>query len=166
MVTASPETRFRDLMACWPTGVAVVTGAADGRPVGCTVTAVASVSTSPPLLLVSLAAASRTLRAIERAGRFGVCVLPVRGRHLARAFATGDPATRFAGVGFDWVLGTPVLQGAVSAAVCAVQGRLAVADHVLLTGGPLWQAEDLSGDPIVWFRRDLWRLCPADAAAG
>jgi len=153
---ASPQDRFRDLMA-------VVTGAAGDHPVGCTVTAVASVSANPPLLLVSLAAASRTLRAIEQAGRFGICVLPVRRRDLAQAFATGDPATRFAGVGFDWVLGTPLLRGAVTGAVCAVRGRLAVADHVLVTGGPLWQAEELSADPVIWFRRDLWRLRPPDA---
>lgn len=149
-------------MAAWPTGVAVVTGTIGGRPVGCTVTAVASVSTNPPLLLVSLAAASRTLRAIERTGRFGVCVLPTHERRLALAFATGEPSARFAGVGFDRVLDIPVLSGTVAAAVCAVRGRLPVADHVLVTGEPLWQAVDHSGDPIVWFRRDTWGLSPVD----
>lgn len=158
----SPEARFRDLMACWPTGVAVVTGAADGHPFGCTVTALASVTTSPPLLLVSLATTSRTLRAIERSSLFGVCVLATRDRRLTGTFAGGDPLSRFTGVGFDWVLGTPVLRGAVTAAVCAVHSRLTVTDHVLVTGEPLWQAQDPAGDPVIRFRRGLWRLVPAD----
>jgi flavin reductase (DIM6/NTAB) family NADH-FMN oxidoreductase RutF len=156
--TSPSSARFRELMACWPTGVAVVTSASGDRPVGCTVTALASVSASPPRLLVSLAAGSRTLRAIERTGRFGVCVLPAHGRGLARVFATGDPHTRFAGVGFDRVLDIPVLCGALAATVCAVRDRFAVTDHILVTGEPLWQVVDQSGEPAVWFRRDAREL--------
>src|SRR5687768_5147582 len=109
--TAAPVDRFRDLMAGWPTGVAVVTGADGTRPLGCTVTALASVSVDPPLLLVSLATTSRTLAAVRRTGRFGVCVLAAAQRHLARAFAAGEPTARFAGVPFRWTLGVPVLHG-------------------------------------------------------
>jgi flavin reductase (DIM6/NTAB) family NADH-FMN oxidoreductase RutF len=158
-----PPARFRDLMAAWPSGVAVVTAATDGQPCGCTVTAVASVSANPPLLLVSLAANSRTLDAIQRTGRFGVCVLSTRQRHLARSFATGEPAERFAGVAYRWVLGVPVLHGTVTGAVCAVEHTLAVADHILVTGGPLWQEEDSGAAPVIWFQRDYWDLRrPAD----
>ncbi|GFJ92749.1 hypothetical protein Prum_063910 [Phytohabitans rumicis] len=169
--SSSPEllaeaARFRDLMAGWPTGVAVVTGTAAGHPVGCTVTAVASVSADPPLLLVSLAARSRTLEAIEHAGQFGICVLSAAQRRLAQTFATGEPARRFAGVPFRWVLGVPVLHGAMTVAVCAVQEALPVADHVIVMGGPLWQAEDHAAAPFIWFRRGYWDLCPAGPPPG
>jgi flavin reductase (DIM6/NTAB) family NADH-FMN oxidoreductase RutF len=169
--SSSPELRaeadrFRDLMAGWPTGVAVVTCVAGGRPVGCTVTAVASVSTDPPLLLVSLATQSRTLEAIEDAGRFGICVLSTAQRRLAQTFATGEPALRFAGVPYRWVLGVPVLHGAMNVAVCAVQDEVPVADHVLVMGGPLWQAEDSAVAPVIWFRRGYWDLCPAGSPPG
>jgi flavin reductase (DIM6/NTAB) family NADH-FMN oxidoreductase RutF len=154
-----PPARFRELMAAWPSGVAVVTGAAGDQPCGCTVTAVASVSTNPPLLLVSLAAHSRTLDAIQHTGRFGVCVLSTQQRGLARSFATGEPVERFAGVAYGWVLGVPVLRGAVTGAVCAVDRSMPVADHVLVTGSPLWQEEDSRAAPVIWFQRDYWDLC-------
>ncbi|MEJ3745748.1 flavin reductase family protein [Actinomycetes bacterium KLBMP 9797] len=146
-------------MAAWPTGVAVVTSAADGRPVGCTVTAVASVSADPPLLLVSLATKSRTLAAIARTGRFALCVLSTAQRDLARTFATGDPVGRFAGVPFDWVFGVPVLRAATAGAVCAIHSRLPVADHVLVVGAPAWHVPDPSGAPVIWYQRGLWKLC-------
>jgi 3-hydroxy-9,10-secoandrosta-1,3,5(10)-triene-9,17-dione monooxygenase reductase component len=156
--------QFRDLMACWPSGVAVVTGSVEGRPVGCTATAVASVSAQPPLLLVSLAASSRTLFAIRRTGgRFGVCVLSSAQRALAQRFARGDPVERFAGVSHVWQLGVPVLRDTVVAAVCAVRAELAVADHVLVVGGPQRILGDLRHNPAIWFQRAYWELCPTGA---
>lgn len=144
---------FRDLMAGWPTGVAVVTGADGARPLGCTVTALASVSAEPPLLLVSLAARSRTLAAAERTGVFGLCVLSAAQRHLARAFAAGDPTARFAGVPYRWTLGVPLLHGTAACAVCAVRDTIAVADHVLVLGSPRWHAGDPGAEPVIWYRR-------------
>lgn len=161
-----PADEFRDLMACWPSGVAVVTTRAGDAPVGCTVTAFASVSANPPLLMVSLAANSRTLAAIRAGGgRFGVCVLAAGQRELANRFARGDPASRFAGIGFAWVMGVPILRGAVTGAVCTVRTELVVADHVLVIGGPLWQAQDPELAPAIWFQRAYWQLCPVDPAA-
>lgn len=157
----SATARFRDLMASWPTGVAVVTAALGGQPMGCTVTAVASVSAQPPLLLVSLAARSRTLLAVRNGGgRFGVCVLSSAQSDLAQRFAHGDPVQRFAGARYAWVLGVPVLRDAVTSAVCAVRAELAVADHVLVIGGPQWQTQNLQHDPVIWFQRAYWQLCP------
>jgi flavin reductase (DIM6/NTAB) family NADH-FMN oxidoreductase RutF len=153
--------QFRDLMACWPSGVAVVTSTAAGKPVGCTVTALASISTDPPLLLVSLATSSRTLMAILERNRFGISVLSTDQGELARRFAGGDAATRFAGVSYVWVMGVPVLRAAVLGAVCEVRTRLTVADHVLVIASPLWQAHDLTRAPAIWYQRDYWRLLPS-----
>lgn len=160
----SPSTsleQFLDLMACWPTGVAVVTSALGREPMGCTVTAVASVSARPPLLLVSLAAKSRTLLAIRRnRGRFGMCVLSGQQRDLAQRFAHGEPAQRFAGVGVSWLMGVPLLDDALTGAVCTVRAELAVADHVLVVGGPQRFLGDPRPNPVIWFQRRYWDLCP------
>jgi flavin reductase (DIM6/NTAB) family NADH-FMN oxidoreductase RutF len=158
MLPAARVAGFRDLMAAWPTGIAIVTGADEDRPVGCTVTALASISVAPPLLLVSLAQRSRTLAAIEWDGRFGVSVLPSTERNLARSFATGDPSGRFARVGYEWVLGTPVLCDAVAAAVCAVSDHRVVADHMLLIGEPMWQHTNAGRAPAIWYQRDFREL--------
>jgi flavin reductase (DIM6/NTAB) family NADH-FMN oxidoreductase RutF len=160
----SPSTsldEFLDLMACWPTGVAVVTSTLRGEPMGCTVTAVASVSARPPLLLVSLAANSRTLLAIRRnRGRFGVCVLSAGQRDMAQRFAHGDPVDRFSGIGFTWQMDVPILDDAVTSAVCTVRTELAVADHVLVVGGPQRILESPDPTPVIWFQRRYWDLCP------
>jgi flavin reductase (DIM6/NTAB) family NADH-FMN oxidoreductase RutF len=155
--------QFRDLMACWPSGVAVVTGSLGGQPVGCTATAVASVSAQPPLLLVSLAARSRTLLAIRRTGgRFGVCVLSSAQRRLAQQFAHGEPAERFADVCYAWQLGVPILRETVAGAVCTIRTELTVADHILVVGSPQRIFGDLRHNPLIWFQRAYWELCPPD----
>ena len=55
---------FFDVMASFPSGVAIVTTLdADGTPRGLTTTAVCSVSADPPTILVCVDRASRTLAA-------------------------------------------------------------------------------------------------------
>jgi len=149
---------FRQLMACWSTGVAVVTGMAGDRPVGCTVNAVTSVSLQPPLLLVSLAAASRTLAAIRRQRRLGLNLLLARRSDLADRFSRGDPAQRFTGVEYHWAEGVPVLRDVVSSAVCEVERCVEVADHVLVVARPVWWLRSSRRSPLVSFDRAYWSL--------
>lgn len=156
--TRVTATEFTQLMACWSTGVAVVTGTGHGKPVGCTVNAVTSVSLHPPLLLVSLAAASRTLAAICRQRRFGLNLLLAQRSDLAGRFATSDPATRFAGVDYRWAEGVPVLQDVVSAAVCDVERCVEVADHVLVVATPVWWLRASRRSPLVSYDRSYWSL--------
>lgn len=142
----------------WSTGVAVVTSATADGPVGCTVSAVTSVSIRPPLLLVSLAEGSRTLDAIQRRRRFGLNLLPAQRCDLARQFATGEPASRFAGVEYDWAEGVPVLRQVVTSAVCQTERCLTVADHVLVVAAPVWWLGDIRRPPLVCFDRAYWSL--------
>src|SRR5262245_35834302 len=136
--TRLSATDFRQLMACWSTGVAVVTTAAGDAPLGCTVSAITSVSLEPPLLLVALAERSRTLAAVQQRGRLGVNLLPAQRLDLAQQFSRGEPAERFAGVDFDWAMGVPVLRDVVTSAVCVTERSVPVADHVLVVAEPVW----------------------------
>jgi flavin reductase (DIM6/NTAB) family NADH-FMN oxidoreductase RutF len=149
---------FRRLMSCWSTGVAVVTSTDRGKPVGCTVSAVTSVSLEPPLLLVSLAARSRTLAAIRRERRLGLNLLLARRPDLARQFSRGDPVERFAGVDYDWTEGVPVLSDVVSSAVCVPERCVTVADHVLVVAEPVWWSRASHRSPLVCFDRSYWSL--------
>jgi flavin reductase (DIM6/NTAB) family NADH-FMN oxidoreductase RutF len=113
---------------------------------------------------VSLATNSRTLLAIRHTGgRFGVCVLSSAQQELAQQFARGDPVERFAGVGYSWQLGVPMLRETVVGAVCAIRAELTVADHVLVVGSPQRILGDLRHNPVIWFQRAYWELRPADA---
>ncbi|MBO4204628.1 flavin reductase [Micromonospora echinofusca] len=148
-------------MSHWPTGVTVVTSVDDGQPVGCTVNAMMSVSLAPPLLVVALDRASRTLAAVERREVFGVNVLAADQRELCRRFAAGPARDRFAGVGHHLRHGVPVLSDVVAAAVCRVRQRMACGDHVLLVGLPVWhQVGD--GTPLLFHRRGYHGLDRAE----
>ncbi|GAA2713848.1 flavin reductase family protein [Micromonospora olivasterospora] len=141
---------LREFMRNWATGVAVVTSHVDGRPVGCTVNAFTSVSLRPPLLLVSLGRASRTLAAVTAEGAFAVNLLDRRQCQLADQFAAPIP-NRFAGVPHRIRDGLPLLDGAMAVAVCTVTQVIGVADHALVLGAPYWCQARPGAEPAVFF---------------
>jgi flavin reductase (DIM6/NTAB) family NADH-FMN oxidoreductase RutF len=85
--TPAPAPRFREAMARFPTGVTVITALTDAGPAGLSANAVSSLSLEPQLMLACLDRGSRTLRAVEEAGRFGVNVLADDAAALAVSFA-------------------------------------------------------------------------------
>ncbi len=147
------------IMSAFPTGVAIVTTVEpDGTPRGLTTNAVTSVSADPPILLVSIDLASRTLPAMRATRRF--CVNFMRDDHeeVCRLFASkaDDKFERIswtAGVG-----GVPVLHGgAVAHAECTTLEELEIGDHVVVTGlvhrGSAPEDADV---PIVYFRKSFF----------
>ncbi|MEU4745946.1 flavin reductase family protein [Actinosynnema sp. NPDC023658] len=155
---AGTDTRFRDFMTQWPTGVAVITTDDGSAPAGCTVNAMMSLSVRPPALLVSLADGSGTLRAIRRSRAFGVSVLCSRQADLCGRFAAGAQADRFRGVPTHVVRGVPLLSDAAASMVCALRDELAYADHALLVGAPLWHEVDPGNPPLVLHQRAFHAL--------
>jgi flavin reductase (DIM6/NTAB) family NADH-FMN oxidoreductase RutF len=147
--TAVGGPAFRRFMRSWATGVAVVTSVA-GRPVGCTVNALLSVSLHPPLLLISLGEHSSTLAAVKASGRFAANLLGARQRQLAERFAA-PVDDRFAGVAYRLAHGVPVIDGTVAATVCAVEQIVPAADHMLVLGRPLWCVGQERPDPAIYF---------------
>ncbi|RZB16065.1 flavin reductase [Streptomyces sp. F001] len=95
--TASPppdtaaQQAFRDAMATVASPVAVVTAMNGRRPHGTTVSAFASLSLTPPMVMVSLDTRSHLLAIIRRTGRFGLNVLGTHQAELAAAFAHSGP---------------------------------------------------------------------------
>src|SRR5579884_1394857 len=78
------EKVYRAAMARFPTGVTVLTTLGDGCHEVMTANAVVSVSLRPTLLLVSVGATKKWLRAMRRCGRFAVNVLGAQHEELAR----------------------------------------------------------------------------------
>ncbi|MFE9046541.1 flavin reductase family protein [Streptomyces sp. NPDC012421] len=132
---AAPD--FRALMSTFPTGVAVVTTLGrDGRPWGMTCSSVTSITTDPPILLVSLRRGSPTLDALQQCSAFAVNLLHHQGRAAAELFASGDP-DRFDRVswrgGSD--LGGPhLVDDAHAVADCRVDRSVSVGDHMVVFG--------------------------------
>lgn len=134
--TADPDD-FRHFMRMWATGIAVVTSRSAALSVGCTVTALTSVSLDPPLLLVSLNHRSRTLAVLKQQHRFGINILAAHQSSLAERFAM-PCADRFGGVPHELIENVPILNGVLAAAVCRVERTIRIADHVLVLGLPGW----------------------------
>ncbi|MEU6225504.1 flavin reductase family protein [Streptomyces sp. NPDC047042] len=129
--TAPPARRFRDAMAAVASPVAVVTAMDGERPHGTTVSAFASLSLTPPMILVSLDNRSRLLAIIRRTGRFGVNILGTHQAGLAAAFARPG-ADKFAD-DVIWSLSAdlPRLPGSAAWIVAEVDEYVTAGDHTV-----------------------------------
>jgi flavin reductase (DIM6/NTAB) family NADH-FMN oxidoreductase RutF len=112
--------------------------------------AVASLSLEPPLMLACLDRGSRTLRALEAAGRFGINVLGSGGEALARGFGQKQPmAEKWTGVGYSERDGLPHLDEAIVFVACRMRDLLAGGDHVIVTG-EVEAIDQRAGEPLVF----------------
>lgn len=125
---------YRHAISRLPTGAGVITTTGSEGPVGCTVSAIMSLSLKPPSVLLSLTTTSSTLAHVQAAGRFAVNVLTWSDRRLIRQFATGTPTERFAGVPWREVAGVPVLTRASATMICTVRETVPLLDHTLVAG--------------------------------
>lgn len=144
--------RFKDVLGTFATGLTVVTSTSDGRPVGFTCQAFASISLDPPLVLVAPSRGSRTWPAVAAAGRFAVNVLAADQAPLADVMATSG-GDKFAGVSWRTSpLGSPLLDGAVSWLDCTVETVHDAGDHLLVLGRVHDLDADLDRAPLLYVR--------------
>jgi flavin reductase (DIM6/NTAB) family NADH-FMN oxidoreductase RutF len=143
---------FRDAFRHHPTGVAVVT-ARDGAggPVGLTASSVASVSLSPPALVLSLSHRASATEALLAADSFLVHLLEARNVELARRFATAradrfGPATRWTPL----ATGEPWFPEAPTALRCRPLSRTPVGDATVVTAEVVGvRSSGRAGPPLV-----------------
>jgi flavin reductase (DIM6/NTAB) family NADH-FMN oxidoreductase RutF len=153
---------FREIMASFPTGVAIVTAReSDGRPRGLTLSAFSPVSLDPPLVLVCVDRASNTLPALQAAGGFTVNFLAGGREHLAVLYAS-KADEKFEGIA--WRLpktpeGGPVLHEDCAAyAVCITRQAIEAGDHWVFIG-EVREGSAIAGRlPLVYHRRAFLEL--------
>ncbi len=127
---------LRRLLAHLATGVTIVaTRHPDtGDLYGLTASSFASVSLSPPLVLVCIKTSLRSHDAIRGAGAFSINVLDQNVEHVARRFAR-RLANKFRGVPFHELLtGAPVLDGALVWLDCRTWAAYPGGDHTIYVG--------------------------------
>ena len=129
---------FRQAMREFAAGVSIVAcGAGEGRS-GCTVTALTSLSLTPPTLLICLSREAHTLKRLTETGAFSVNLLGARHRELADRFASriGERgAARFAvGRWTTLATGSPLLADALAAVDCRVEEILQRHTHAIVIG--------------------------------
>jgi len=142
---------LRGVMACFATGVVVVTASGTDGPVGMAVNSFVSVSLDPPQVQFCAAHTSTTWPAIQAAGHFCANVLTAGQEELARQFARrGD---RFAGVPHSpGRTGAPVLRDVHAHVECAIVETYEAGDHTLVLGRVLELAADDKAEPLLFYR--------------
>jgi flavin reductase (DIM6/NTAB) family NADH-FMN oxidoreductase RutF len=154
---------FTEVMAGVPTPVSVVTAMDGDRPHGTTVSAFASLSLVPPMLLVSLDRQSDLLKLLRAKGRFGVNVLASDQAAVAKAFAVKG-ATKFDGINWRPAEGLPRLDGAAGWLACSVADLVDGGDHVIALGTVL-TAEAAGRTPMTYHARSFGTHAAHDGVA-
>lgn len=161
MALPDPQ-EFRQVVGLLPTGVTVVTAFTSDGPAGATASAVCSLSLEPMMMLVCLHRGSRTLPAVESAGRFGINVLGLDQRAAAEIFATKVPLEeKWESVEWSRHLDVPVITGCPAHIVCSLHEVIDGGDHVILTGDVL-EVEAEPAEPLVYHGGLFRRLDPEE----
>jgi flavin reductase (DIM6/NTAB) family NADH-FMN oxidoreductase RutF len=140
-------------MACFPTGVTVVTTRdAQGAPMGLTVNSFTSVSLEPPLVLICIGRSTGSHDRLIASGSFAVSMLSEAQGEIARRFARQPSEGRFEGVGW-WPTpsGNPVLEGATAWLDCSIEEVMQAGDHTIILGRA--QSCGSSDTPALLFHR-------------
>ena len=129
-------TSFKDCLRHFPSGVTIVSIRSDHQVHGLTVSAFASVSIDPPLILIAIDHKHSAYPLLERDGAvFAVNILAEDQFHLSDRFAWTKDEDRF--LEGDWgeaMTGAPVLQDALAWLDCTIDSRLQAGNHTIYIG--------------------------------
>ncbi|WP_224352720.1 flavin reductase [Streptomyces olivaceus] len=148
---------FRDAMANLSAGVNIVTTDGLGGLAGITVSAVCSVTDTPPTMLVCINRASRSHDIFRDNERVCINVLGPGHEEVAMAFAGRVPAEeRFTATESVWdqSYGAPVLRGSAASVLGRIAGTAERGSHTVMfvEADQVIVGEDCDGG-LVYFRR-------------
>jgi flavin reductase (DIM6/NTAB) family NADH-FMN oxidoreductase RutF len=146
------QSAFRAVLGRFATGVTVVT-ARDrrGRDVGMTVSAFASVSLDPPLVLICVDHSASVYNQLSKATHFIANILSEGQEAIARRFAETTP-NRFDGIGYErGQTGIAVLLDVLGYIECEVVARHEAGDHDIIIGR-VDVAVANEGKPLLYYR--------------
>jgi flavin reductase len=153
---------FRKAMACFATGVTIITVDLDGEVHGMTANAVASVSLNPKLVLVCVDHSASTHAHLHTKKRFGINVLAENQRAVSEYYAnplrSHSHAETEVGARFDRTTqSTPVLHGALAYLECRLKEEHLAGDHTIFIA----EVEDVricAGEPLLFFHGEYWEI--------
>ena len=142
---------FRSALGCFATGVTVITArAADGSPIGVTISSFNSVSLDPPLILWSLSLNSPNLAAFRDASHYAVNVLAAGQQGLSDRFASRR-SDRFVDLPIHAGLaGVPLLDGCCAWFECSNEAHYPGGDHLIFVGHVEHFAQGEAQAPLVF----------------
>ena len=145
------DAQFKHALSHFASGITIVTTEHEGTDYGLTVASFASLSLSPPLVLVCISKSSSSHEPIVESGKFGVSILgsdqeAVSGRFASRG---GD---KFAGLDVRrGTLGVPLVGNALATLECRVRDQVVGGDHSIFIGEVV-DTQTREGAPLLYFR--------------
>lgn len=135
LLATTDHADYRHALASFGTGVTVVTSRWQDQDWGMTCNSFSSVSLQPRLVLWSIRREASSYEAFTRSGGFTVNVLSHAQQPLARQFATGSLAQRFADVPVERLASERVcLQGSAAWFECELHQLVEAGDHTIVIG--------------------------------
>jgi flavin reductase (DIM6/NTAB) family NADH-FMN oxidoreductase RutF len=129
-----------------------VTALHEGQPHGTTVSAFASLSMEPPMVLIALDRRSHLLALVRESGRYGLNVLGATQSELALGFARKGGASKFDGLVWEVDHELPRLPGAPGWLACDVADLVEGGDHLVVLG-TVRAASTSGGLPLTYYSR-------------
>jgi flavin reductase len=127
--------QFKNAMRRLTSSVAIIASRDGDDPVGMVATAVISVSTSPPALLICINRCASLHSPLMLSGRFSVNLLSTAHSDLVPVFAGQvKGAERFAHGHWEDLQGLPCLADAQSCLICTLDKRLSYGTHDVIIG--------------------------------
>lgn len=155
---------YKSAMRRLASGVAIVTGTHGGTRGGLTATAVCSLSTDPPQLLVCINRQIAPHDLIRDGAVMGVSLLGTEHRGLAARFAgmTGvSGALRFSeGSWLSLKTGAPLLDDAVAAFDCVIAETIDTATHTVFIGRVVAVRVRAGAAPLLYAEGEFQSLAP------
>lgn len=160
VASVDPET-MRHALRQYAGGVTVVTAELDGERFGITVTAFASISLEPPVVMVSINNESPLSAAILSSEHFAVHLLAESQRHLAERFAQPvSPVEKYGDLALAHAAsGAPIIAGTLATLDCILEQTISIGSHTVMFGRVVHaeRSESTEG-PLVYFNRDYRRI--------
>ena len=134
--TLITQDEFKQGMQLLAACVNVITSSSEGSRRGMTATAVCSLTSDPPSLIVSVNRSARTFDNIANSRKLCVNLLAENQQHIANVFASGkgDSEEKFnsAGIWIPSASGQPMLQDCVASFVCDVDRWMVTKTHYVV----------------------------------
>jgi len=158
---------FRAVLSHFPSGVTIVTLNDGTERHGLTVSAFASISTEPPLIMVAINSNSPSNEYLQQDGAsFGVNILAEEQTELSNRFAWVKDEDRFAeGAWGTAETGAPILQNALAWLDCQVHAYYEIGTHYIYIGRAVAsEVPRMDEKPLIYWNRGYRQLdIPAES---
>jgi flavin reductase (DIM6/NTAB) family NADH-FMN oxidoreductase RutF len=159
--------QMRLALRLFASGVTIVTAEHDGEQYGITVTAFASISLAPPVVMVSINNESPLRTAVMASEHFAVHILSDAQQPLAERFARPVPgAEKYGDLPFiRGVSGAPILSDTLASLDCVLEETVEIGSHTVMFGRVVHaRSSGDDGEPLLYYNRDYRGIAPLGAA--